>query len=60
MGTVWRSMAANLSVGGELLRYMWKRKWWWLIPLLFVLVVFGILLILGTTTGLGPFIYTIF
>jgi uncharacterized membrane protein len=43
-----------------LLRYLWKNKMWWLIPLMIVVLIFGLILILGQTTPLGPLIYTIF
>lgn len=34
-------------------------KKWWMIPIIAVLLLFGVLLILGTT-GAAPFIYTLF
>lgn len=45
---------------GELFRFLWGRKLWWLIPMLAVLLVFGVLIVLGSVAGVGPFIYTIF
>ena len=55
-----RSMRANLSVAGELLGFLWARKLWWLIPMVFMLLVFGLLLIFASASGLAPFIYTLF
>ena len=55
-----RSMSSNLSVVGELLGFLWKRKLWWLMPMVFVLLVFGLLLIFASASGIGPFIYTLF
>ena len=55
-----RSMIANLGVSGELLRFLWQRKLWWLIPMVTVLLLFGLLLIFATSSGVAPFIYTLF
>lgn len=48
------------STLGELFRFMWQRKLWWLMPMIVVLLLFVGLIVLGSTTGVGPFIYTLF
>jgi hypothetical protein len=53
-------MLNNLGVAGELLRFLWKRKLWWLIPMITVLVVFGLLLVFASASGVAPFIYSLF
>ena len=55
-----RSMTSNMGVVGELLSFLWKRKLWWLIPMVTILLIFGLLLIFATASGVGPFIYTLF
>lgn len=55
-----RSMSSNLGVVGELLSFLWARKMWWLIPMVTLLLVFGLLLIFASASGIGPFIYTLF
>lgn len=55
-----RNMLNNLGVAGELLRFLWKRKLWWLIPMITVLVVFGLLLVFASASGVAPFIYSLF
>jgi len=55
-----RSMVSNLGVVGELLSFLWERKLWWLIPMIFVLLVFGLVLIFASASGIGPFIYSLF
>lgn len=55
-----KSMLSNLGVAGELLAFLWQRKLWWLIPMVTLLLVFGLLLVFASTSGLGPFIYTLF
>ncbi len=49
LGTVW-----------EVLTFLWRRKLWWLMPMVLLLLVFGVLLLLAQTTGIAPFIYTLF
>ncbi len=55
-----RSMSSNLGVVGELLSFLWTRKRWWLIPMVTLLLIFGLLLIFASASGIGPFIYTLF
>ena len=44
----------------EFLEFLKVRKKYWLLPILFVLVLFGVLIILGQGSAVAPFIYTIF
>lgn len=60
MKTFIRSMGSNVSVVRELLVFLWRRKLWWLIPMITVLLVFGLFLIFASASGIGPFIYTLF
>lgn len=53
-------MGSNLGVVGELLGFLWKQKMYVLIPMVVVLVVFGLLIIFASASGIGPFIYTLF
>lgn len=55
-----RSMMANLGVVGEILSFLWQRKLWWLIPMVIVLLLFALLLVFASASGVGPFIYTLF
>jgi hypothetical protein len=60
MKNFFRSMSSNVGIVGELLNFLWKRKLWWLIPMVAVLLLFGLLLIFASASGVGPFIYTLF
>ena len=48
----------------EFLKEFWEflivRKKYWLLPIIIVLVVFGMLIILSQGSAIAPFIYTIF
>lgn len=43
----------------EFIAFLGDNKKWWLLPILIVLLLFGILLVLAGT-GAAPFIYTLF
>ncbi len=60
MKNFFRSMTSNFGVVNELLSFLWQRKLWWLIPMIVVLMIFGLLLIFASASGIGPFIYTLF
>lgn len=60
MNTWVRSFAANAGVAGELIELLWERKLWWLIPMVIVLMVFGLLLLFASASGLAPLIYPLF
>ena len=47
------------SLVGEFLAMLKENKKYWLIPLLLILLLFGVLIILGSTAA-APFIYTLF
>lgn len=51
------------SRGGEaqdLIKFLWEAKLWFFIPLVVVLLLFGLLLVFAQSTGVAPFIYTLF
>jgi drug/metabolite transporter superfamily protein YnfA len=60
MKNFFRSMTSNVGIVGQLLNFLWQRKLWWLIPMVVVLLVFGLLLVFASASGIGPFIYTLF
>jgi hypothetical protein len=47
------------SLVAEFWGFLRENKKWWLLPILAVLLLFGLLIFL-TSTGLAPFIYTLF
>jgi len=44
----------------DLWRFLAARKKWWLAPLIIVLFILGLLIVLGGTSAIAPFIYTLF
>jgi len=57
---IFKELTSRLGIMGELLAFLWKRKLWWLIPMVMVLLLFGLLLIFAQTSSIAPFIYTLF
>ena len=55
-----RGLASRSSVVAELFRFLWKQRLWWLIPMMSILVIFGVLLLVAQSSPLAPFIYTLF
>jgi hypothetical protein len=53
-------ISQRFGIAGELMGFLWQRKLWWLIPMVFVLLVFGGLMVTAQSSALGPFIYTLF
>ena len=53
------SLKTRLGILGELFAFLWAAKLWWLIPMIIALIVFAVLIVLGTASGAGPLIYTL-
>ena len=52
-----RAAKGIVSTMGELFGMLWERKLWWAIPLVMTLLLFAVLIVLGSVAGVGPFIY---
>jgi len=50
----------RMGVLGELLAFFWRRKLYWLIPMLVTLLLFAVLIAIGSTGPGGAFIYALF
>jgi hypothetical protein len=48
-----------LSLVGEFMHFVLENKKWWLIPILLSFALIGLLVVLSST-GAAPFIYTLF
>jgi hypothetical protein len=55
-----RGFFYKFSIAAELLGFLWERKLWWLIPMVVMLLFFGILIVFAQAAGVTPFIYPIF
>ena len=58
---VWRQFGRRLETVQELTKYFWRRRLWWLLPMVVLLGLFGVLLVTSQTMPfVAPFIYTMF
>jgi len=55
-----KRLMSKLGIFGELLVFLWRRKLWWMIPMIIVLILFGLVLIFTQSSAVAPFIYTLF
>ena len=46
-----------MSLAREFCQFLWSRKKFWLLPIIIMLVLFGVLLALTRGTAVAPFIY---
>ncbi|EKD90379.1 MAG: hypothetical protein ACD_31C00005G0005 [uncultured bacterium] len=44
----------------ELFNFLWERKLWWLIPMIFIFLVIGLLIVTIGSSPLAPIIYPLF
>lgn len=50
----------RVGIMTEFFGFLWRQKLWWMMPMFAVIFLFGILLVLGQSSALAPFIYTLF
>ncbi len=55
-----RAFISRMGIVGELMRFLWGRKLWWLIPMVAALLIVGVFIVVGSVAGPGFFIYTLF
>lgn len=44
----------------ELWNFLWQEKKFWLLPIVTILMLFGLLLLFTESSAIGPFLYTLF
>jgi len=55
-----RNLGARLGIARDLVGFFWHRKVWWMTPLVVVILIFGVLVILGQSSAVSAFIYSLF
>jgi Family of unknown function (DUF5989) len=55
-----RDFMARLGIWGELLQFLWKRKLYWLLPMIFVIAILAAFIVLSSNPVLAPFLYPLF
>jgi hypothetical protein len=54
-----RDLMIRLGIVGDILRFLWARKLYWLVPMIVALILVAVLII-GGSSGAAPFIYSVF
>jgi hypothetical protein len=54
------SFLDRMGILGELMRFLWARKLWWMIPMIIVLILIVVVLVFAQGSAVAPFIYTLF
>ena len=55
-----KTILMRFSIAGELLSFLWEVKLWWMIPMVFMLLLCGGVVILAQSSAIAPFIYALF
>ncbi len=53
-------MEKNRSIFIDIWDFMKENKAWWLAPIVVMLVLVGVLIVVGQSSTVSPFIYTLF
>ena len=53
-------MIERFKIVSELIKHMWERKLWWLIPMVVVFLILGLLILFIGSSPLAPIIYPLF
>jgi hypothetical protein len=57
---VFDQLKSRFSIMSELMAFLWMRRLWWMIPMVIVLLAFGLLIIFTQSSALAPFLYPLF
>ena len=55
-----RNLMGRMEIAGQLLGFFWRRKVWWMVPLVLTILIVGVLVILGQSSAMSAFIYSLF
>lgn len=54
-----KGFVSRTTEAGDLLKFLWNAKMWFLIPFVVILLIFAFIFIFAQATGVAPFIYTL-
>ncbi|MBI4044085.1 MAG: hypothetical protein HY392_00060 [Candidatus Diapherotrites archaeon] len=49
-----------VTIARGILRFLWKKKVWWLAPIMLLLILVAILIVFSQSSVLSPFVYALF
>ncbi|MBN1940993.1 MAG: hypothetical protein JW772_02310 [Candidatus Diapherotrites archaeon] len=53
-------MKAAAYLVKDMARFFWKRRVWWLLPIILFLGIIAVLVIFGQSSVISPFVYSLF
>lgn len=53
-------LRSRLLTVRDLFRFLWDQRMWWLIPMVFLLLIVGAVIIFAQGSAVAPFVYTLF
>ncbi|MGQ9910340.1 MAG: DUF5989 family protein [Candidatus Flexifilum sp.] len=54
-----RDFINRLGIWGELMLFLWRRKLYWLVPMIIALTLIVVFVLLASNPVAAPFIYTV-
>ncbi len=60
MGKTWDRWKERWASFGDLFRFLWSQRLWWMIPLVMMLLVLGFFVAAIQESAIAPFIYAMF
>jgi hypothetical protein len=54
------NVASRLRIAREFVGFFAQTRWWWLLPVIIVLLPLGLLLVFAQGSAIAPLIYTLF
>ena len=55
-----KKLFSGFSILRELSHFLWQNKLWWMLPIVFIFLLLGALIIFTQSSAVAPFIYTLF
>ncbi len=55
-----RQLSGRVTIVRDFCRFLWQQRLWWMVPMVLVLLVFGVLILFAQSAPVAPFIYTLF
>jgi hypothetical protein len=49
-----------LEMFRDMLRFLWKKKAWWLVPIVIMLIIIALLIVFAQSSPVSPYIYALF
>jgi hypothetical protein len=55
-----KNLIIKVGIAKDLFEFLWKRKLWWLMPVVLIILILTAILFFAQATGVSPLIYALF